>query len=175
MHDEKLWREEGPKALLEFLSSATGEDYDAVVYDTKLQFDNSDMEAIRYIASVAMSKASQSKEVFDEPMPENGTVCPYDVMPSNESMSISYKSRLKKEESSEFYLPDSSAYSNAVVHALERRNILSADMTDDERRKLEENAKKARRSDRRYMFLHYYIPVVFAILTLIFIIYKLSH
>ena len=58
MADEKLWREEGPKALLEFLSTATGEDHDAAVYDTKIEFDPSSMDAVRYVASVAMTKAA---------------------------------------------------------------------------------------------------------------------
>ena len=130
MSDEKLWREEGPKALLEFLSSATGEDYDAAVYDTKLQFDSSNMGAVRYVASVAMTKASQSGEVFEEPMPCDGSVCPYDVAPEIGSMCSSYEERAEKESAAEFYFPDSSAYSDAVIRALERRNIRYRDMTE---------------------------------------------
>lgn len=175
MIDEKLWREEGPKALVEFLSSATGEEHDAAVYDTKLEFDSSNMNAVRYVASVAMTKASTSGEVFEEPMTNDGSVCPFDVVPSNDAMRVSYEKRMEKESSMKFYLPDSSAYSTAVLCAMERRNILYADMTEEERRQFERNVKEAQHSDRRYMFLHYYLPTAFAILSLILIIYKLSH
>lgn len=175
MSDEKLWREEGPKALLDFLSSATGEDYDAAVYDTKLQFDTSNMGAVRYIASGAMTKASQPGEVFQEPMPCDGSVCSYDVAPEIGSMRSSYEERVEKESATEFYLPDASAYSDAVIRALERRNIRYGDMTEDERKQAEENARAAQRSNRRYMFWRYYLPTVFAVLSLILIIYKLSH
>ena len=175
MRDEKLWRREGPKELLEFLSTATGEDYDAAVYDTKLQFDSSNMDAVRYVASVAMAKADPSGDVSEETMPDDGSVCPYDVAPEIDSMRSAYEERIEKESSADFYLPDSSAYSTAVVHAIERRNILLEDMTDDERKQLEEDAEKARRSDSRYMFLHYYLPLAFAVLSLILIIYKLYH
>lgn len=175
MNDEKLWREEGPKALLEFLSSVTGEDYDAAVYDTKLQFDSSNMGAVRYVASVAMTKASQSGEIFEEPMPCDGSVCSYDVTPEIGSMRSSYEERVEKESAAEFYFPDASAYSDAVIRALERRNIQYKDMTEDERKQAEENARAAQRSDRRYMFWRYYLPTAFAVLSLILIIYKLSH
>ncbi len=175
MRDEKLWRREGPKELLEFLSVATDEDYDAAVYDTKLQFDTANIAAVRYVASVAMAKASRSGEVLEEPMPDDGSVCPYDVVPETEAMRSLYEKRLEKEAGLDFYLPDSSAYSDAVIHAIERRNILLEDRTEDERRQMEESAREARRSDSRYMLLHYYLPIAFAFFSLLLILYKLSH
>lgn len=175
MNDEKLWREEGPKALVEFLSNATGEDHDAAVYDTKLEFDSSNVDAVRYIASTAMTKASQSGEVFEYQMPEDGSVCSCDEEPALEIMRAFRSERLSREAGEGLYLPDSSMYSEAVVRAIERRNVMFADMTDEEKLQFERRAKAAQRSDRIYMFWHYYLPLAFAVFSLILIIYKLSH
>lgn len=175
MNDEKLWREEGPKALVEFLSNATGEDHDAAVYDTKLEFDSSNIGAVRYVASVAMTKASQSGEAFECWMPDDGSVCSCDEKPTLEIMRAFRNERLNRESCDGLYLPDSSMYGEAVVHAIERRNVMFVDMTDEEKHQFEERAKAAQRSDRLYMFWHYYLPLAFAVLSLILIIYKLSH
>lgn len=175
MNDEKLWREEGPKALVEFLSNATGEDHDAAVYDTKLEFDSSNVGAVRYVASVAMTKASPSGEVFECRIPDDGSVCPCDEEPTLEIMCAFRNERLNRESCEGLYLPDSSMYSEAVIRAIERRNVMFADMTDEEKRQFEDRAKAARRSDNLYMFWHYYLPLAFAVLSLILIIYKLSH
>lgn len=178
MSDNKLWREEGLKALLEFLSNATGEDHDAAVYDTKLEFDSSNMDAVRYIASAAMTKASQKEEVFECRMPEDGSVCPYDEEPVLEVMRGFRRERLDRESkggSVGLYIPDSSMYSEAVIHAVERRNVMFADMTDEDKQEFEERTKAIQRSDRIYMFWHCYFPTAFAIFSFIYIVYRLSH
>lgn len=175
MNDTVLWRQEGPKALLAFLESATGEDHDAVVYDTKLEFDPSNDAAVRYVASVSMTKACQGSEVFCEPMPDDGSVVPYQESPGNPLMNAFFRERLVRENSTGFYIPNSTAYSNAVIRAITHRRVLAEDMTEEELRSIERTAEKARRSDSKYMLVHYYLPLAFAFVSLIFILYKLSH
>ena len=130
MNDVGLWRQEGPKAFLAFLASATGEDHDAAVYDTKLEFDPSSEAAVRYVASVAMTKACQGSEVFYEPMPEDGSVVPYNEMPEDPWTNAFYQERLAKENSVDFYIPNSTAYSDSAIRAITYRRILADDMTE---------------------------------------------
>lgn len=187
MNDKKLWREEGPKALVEFLSNATGEDYDAAVYDTKLEFDSSNLEAVRYIASVAMSKAEpilmdwkreENRETFEYPMPADGSVAPYDSEEGTEVVRRHREDRLYREQHHEgpcLYVPDALRYCRAVTCALCQREIPFDDMTDEEKRQFEKMERAERRSDMLYRFWHCYFPIAFGIFSLIFIIYKLSH
>ena len=175
MNDVGLWRQEGPKAFLAFLASATGEDHDAAVYDTKLEFDPSSEAAVRYVASVAMTKACQGSEVFYEPMPEDGSVIPYNEMPEDPRINAFYQERLAKENSVDFYIPDSTAYSNSAIRAITYRRILADDMTEKELKEVERASEAAKRSDSKYMLLHYYLPLAFAFVSLILIICKLSH
>ena len=130
MNDTGLWRQEGPKALLAFLKSATGEDHDAVVYDTKLEFDPSNDAAVRYVATVAMAKACQGSEAFCEPMPGDESVVPYQEQPENPLMNAFFHERLARESSAGFYMPDGTAYSNAVIRAITHRRVLAEDMTN---------------------------------------------
>lgn len=146
MPDTKLWRQEGPKAFLEFLSNATGEDHDAAVYDTKLEFDASNDAAVRYVASVAMTKASETGETFSEPMPENGSVLPCDREPDNARMKEAYRQRKEKEQSVRLYLPDADAYSEAAINAVSLREIPESDMTEDELAEKERERNKADRT-----------------------------
>ncbi len=175
MNDVGLWRQEGPKAFLAFLASATGEDHDAAVYDTKLEFDPSSEAAVRYVASVAMTKACQGSEVFYEPMPEDGSVIPYNEMPEDPRINAFYQERLAKENSVDFYIPDSTAYSDSAIRAITYRRILADDMTEKELKEVERASEAAKRSDSKYMLLHYYLPLAFAFVSLILIICKLSH
>ena len=175
MNDAGLWRQEGPKAFLAFLASATGEDHDAVVYDTKLEFDPSNDAAVRYVASVAMTKACQGEEVFCEPMPDDGSVAPHNEEPQSPRIKVFYQERHAKENSVHLYMPDASAYSEAAIRAITHRRILAADMTEDEQAEMEQKLVEAKRSDDRYMLLHYYLPLAFAFISLILIVYKLSH
>lgn len=175
MNDVGLWRQEGPKAFLAFLASATGEDHDAAVYDTKLEFDPSSEAAVRYVASVAMTKACQGSEVFYEPMPEDGSVIPYNEMPEDPRINAFYQERLAKENSVDFYIPDSTAYSDSAIRAITYRRILADDMTEKELKEVERASEVAKRSDSKYMLLHYYLPLAFAFVSLILIICKLSH
>lgn len=175
MNDVGLWRQEGPKAFLAFLASATGEDHDAAVYDTKLEFDPSSEAAVRYVASVAMTKACQGSEVFYEPMPEDGSVIPYNEMPEDPRINAFYQERLAKENSVDFYIPDSTAYSDSAIRAITYRRILADDMTEKELKEVERASEAAERSDSKYMLLHYYLPLAFAFVSLILIICKLSH
>ena len=175
MNDVGLWRQEGPKAFLAFLASATGEDHDAAVYDTKLEFDPSSEAAVRYVASVAMTKACQGSEVFYEPMPEDGCVVPYNEMPEDPWTNAFYQERLAKENSVDFYIPNSTAYSDSAIRAITYRRILADDMTEKELKEVERASEAAKRSDSKYMLLHYYLPLAFAFVSLILIICKLSH
>lgn len=169
MRDEKLWRREGPKALLEFLSSATGEDYDAAVYDTKFDFDPYNEEAVCYIASVAMAKAEpilmgwkkkEYRESFEYPMPTDGSIAPYDSDEGNESVRGLREERIYREAHAEgpcIYVPDASRYCEVVEDALNKREIPYDDMTELER-------KESIREKRWFEFRYHYLPMAIAIL-----------
>lgn len=163
MNDENLWREEGPKALLDFLFAANGEDYDAVAYDTKCDFDTQNDEAVRYIASVAMSKSEpilmgwkkkEFREIFEYPMPTDGSVAPYDSSEGTESVKKQREDRICREQHREspcLYVPDASHYCDAVEGALKKRNIPFDDMTE------REQADK-KREEMRLVFRYEYLP-----------------
>lgn len=48
-------------------------------------------------------------------------------------------------------------------------------MTEKELKEAERASEAAKRSDSKYMLLHYYLPLAFAFVSLILIICKLSH
>ena len=174
MSGQDIWRTEGAKILLDYLSSATGEEHDAVVYDTKHEFDAQNPDAVMYIAALAMTKAGDV-EAFEMPLPEDGSVVLYDHIPQNTRMLAAFNERAEREKNADgIYIPDSQRYCKAVEAALTRSRILYSDMTAEEQRRHNEDLEKAKRSDRRYMFTHYYLPLGFAVLTLIYIIYRLS-
>ena len=159
--DSSLWREEGPKALLEFLSTAEGEQHDAAVYDTKCEFDRHDPNAIRYIACLAMTKASFGKEEFSYELPENGTVAPIGAPIGTEDMlkSAAYRAereRITSEAADEsrfnsvadridahlraaIYVPNADDYVQRVVDGTKKRNIPLDDMTPSERSSYEQS------------------------------------
>lgn len=158
--DSSLWREEGPKALLEFLSAAEGEQHDAAVYDTKCEFDRHDPDAIRYIACLAMTKASFGIEEFSYELPENGTIAPIGAPIGTEDMlkSAAYRAereRITSEAADEsrfnnvadridahlraaIYVPNADNYVQCVVDATRKRNIPLDDMTPSERSSYEQ-------------------------------------
>ena len=109
--DSQLWRGEGPKALLEFLSTAEGEQHDAAVYDTKCEFDRHDPDAIRYIACLAMTKASFGKEEFAYELPANGTIAPIGAPIGTEDMLKSAAYRAEREAAVRPYMTAADGYS----------------------------------------------------------------
>lgn len=170
-----IWRTMGAKELLEYIASADGEQHDAVVYDTGYEFDANSQDAVRFVASVAMTKASENGESFLVEMPQDGSVVPRSEIPNRTAMKQSYLDRQGRENrEGSVYVPDSELYCKRVQNALKYRRIHIDDMTDEERKELEDNIQKAKRSDTRYMVLHYYLPTAFAILTLIYVIFKLT-
>lgn len=167
MGNEKLWRQEGPKALLEFLSTVTGEDYDAVVYDTKFDFDTNNIEAVRYIAGIAMTKASLGIENFEIPMPTDGSIEPYEDERGNPAFRHLKDERVFREtniEGSCIYVPDSQKYRQKVVEALKNRNIPYDDMTDTEKKEYLKLQNQEAKEEKSFEFWHHYFPIAVALL-----------
>lgn len=175
MSDVNIWRAMGAKELLEYISSASGEQHDAVVYDTGYEFDTDSQDAVRFVASVAMTKASENGECFLVEMPQDGSVVPCSEFPERIAMKqlfLDRKDRENREDS--VYIPDSELYCKRVQNALKYRRIHIDDMTSEERKEFENDIQNARKSDRWYMVLHYYLPISFAAITFIYIIIKLT-
>jgi len=174
MNGQDIWRTEGAKSLLEFLSTATGEEHDAVVYDTKHEFDKQNPDAVRYIAALAMTKASGTED-FEAQMPENGSVLPHYVRPDNTRMLTAFQERKEREQqASGVYVPDARKYCAMVEFALDNRYIAFSNMTAEEQSDHNRSLKKSAHRDRTYMLTHFYLPLGFALLTLIYIIYRLG-
>lgn len=170
--DSSLWREEGPKALLEFLLTAEGEQHDAAVYDTKCEFDRYDPDAIRYIACLAMTKAAFGKEEFSYELPANGTVVSLGAPIGTEDMLKSAAYRAEREKTASeaadpnkydniidrnftfyhitTYIPDASNYVERVIDAISKRRISVDDMTPAEKSNYETQNK---RIGRLHLFL----------------------
>lgn len=160
MPNKELWRAMGAKELMQFLTSATGEQHDVAVYDTGYEFDPYSEEALRFIAGIAMTKASHDHTVFETAMPQDGSVAAKDVMPENERMRKFAEDRKRREHSAQtFYVPDSSEYCNYVSSALHYRQISCNDMTPEERQKWEAEMLDSRRADNRYVFIHLWLPI----------------
>ena len=175
MSDVNIWRAMGAKALLEYISSAKGEQHDAVVYDTGYEFDASNPDAVRFVASVAMTKSSESGEDFLTEIPNDGSVVPRLNMPSSEVLLCSMQERMDREKvSSMVYVPDSDEYCRHVLDALKYRRIHIDDMTEEERIEFEKSLKRAKRSDQLYMVIHCYIPLAFAVITFFYLIFKFT-
>ncbi|MEG1926640.1 MAG: hypothetical protein RR415_12940 [Ruthenibacterium sp.] len=173
MGSHDIWRAWGAKVLLEYLSSATGVQHDAAVYDMKYEFDIHNPDAVRFVAAVAMTKASDG-EVFSAPTPTDGSVISYDLKPKNKRMQAAYAARKRRERTADgVYIPESEDYCEAVDMALNYRRVQFGDMTEEEKRRHNAELKQAEKSDKIYMFLHLYLPLGFAALTLLYIIYKL--
>ena len=111
-------------------------------------------------------------------MPDDGSVA-YDseIEIGNETVRRLREERAFREAHTEgpcIYVPDSEAYADAVIHAIERRSIPLSDMTEEERVQHEKDEEKARRSHWWYMFWHCYLPVSFGILSFLYIFCKLA-
>lgn len=172
--DSALWRQYGVKTLVAFLAEASGEQHDAVVYDTGYEFDPSDPDAVRFIACTAMTKASaiDGDETFSYPMPSNGSVVPVSEAESHEKFCPAAKARKIREDGAEFtYIPDQSEYASCVVGALKKRHILYEDMTPEERVRSDQEDVQIDRENRRFMLLHFYLPIaalaIFAVIGLV--------
>lgn len=149
--DENLWREEGPKALLEFISNATGEDYDAIAYDTKYDFDPHNIDAVKYIACVALSKAEpifndwndpDHHEAFHSRKPNDGSIAEFGTFGGNDTVSMRRCERFDRETnaysenpSDSMYVPDVDKYYEVINNALQKRDIPQSDMSDVEYKK----------------------------------------
>ena len=172
MSDTNIWRAMGAKELLEYIASATGEQHDAVVYDTGYEFDSSSPDAVRFVASVAMTKASDGESFLVE-MPQDGSVSPRFEIPDRDSMKRTFFERQSRENRKDLvYVPDSELYCKRVQNALKYRRIHIDDMTEGEREKHEIERKNTERSDKMYMATHYYIWVALVIFMVIYIILK---
>ncbi|MCM1222378.1 MAG: hypothetical protein NC548_48715 [Lachnospiraceae bacterium] len=172
MSDTGLWRQEGPKAFLSFLANATGEDHDAVVYDTKLEFDPSNEAAVRYVASVAMTKAASviaqkdEQKVFEWPIPIDGSVEPYDLEGNNEPLCELREARLYRETHPEgmcIYTPDASKYRQSVIDAIKKRDIPYDTMTASEKEEYTKHQKAEEKEFHRFEFWHHYLPIIIAL------------
>lgn len=186
MKDENLWNEAGTKGLIEFLTNADGEDHDAAVYDTKFEFDKTRPEAVRYIACCAMRKAEPlvfpdkgmlELDRFEYPKPTDGSVVPIDMVTENPRIREAYTARKKREaaaleaeppdygvEGAKVYVPDSSQYATAVVHAVQwrksYREIPEMYMTPDEKIEYQKDLDKQRRAERRESFRYLWLPLI---------------
>lgn len=175
MTDVNMWRAMGAKELLAYISTAKGEQHDAVVYDTGYEFDASNPDALRFVASVAMTKASEDGEDFITEMPRDNSVISRFETPTSPVLLTLMQDRASREDASDtVYVPDSEVYCKRVENALMYRRIHIDDMTEAEKNEFEESLNKAKRSDFWYMVLHYYLPTAFAALTLIYIIIKFT-
>lgn len=175
MTNMDIWRAMGAKTLIEYLSKETGEHHDAAVYDTGYEFDIHSLDAVRFVASVAMTKASRSGEIFVSEMPSDGSVVPIRTRPQNEEMLKAFMEREDRERiTSSVYVPDSSEYCKCVQNALQYRQLHLSDMTEAERESFQRELEGAERSNLKYMALHYYLPVAFALLTLVYVIFKFT-
>lgn len=174
MPNKEFWRAMGAKELMQFLASATGEQHDVAVYDTGYEFDPYSEEALRFIAGIAMTKASHDHTVFETAMPQDGSVAAKDVMPENERMRKFAEDRKRREHSAQtFYVPDSSEYCNYVSSALHYRQISCNDMTPEERQKWEAEMSDSRRADNRYVFIHLWLPIGALIIFALYGLFKL--
>lgn len=135
-----FWDEPGPRCLVEFLTNAEGENHDAAVYDTKLEFDKTRPWAVQYVACCAMKKAAgivpepmgkRAVDGLDCPMPTDGSVVPIDVVTENQKVREAHDARKMREaeaanaeapdlssDACTTYVPDSQAYAEAVIYAL---------------------------------------------------------
>ena len=169
-----LWRECGAKALIEYLSSAVDEEHDAAVYDTGYEFDRFDPDAVRFIACIAMTKASATKdgEVFSY-MPERpNRVVPLADATSCEQTRALSQERAEREAAARYtYIPDQTKYVKYVIDAITYRNIARQDMTPEEKEADDKKQTKIDKANRRYDIFHVYLPLVlcgiFAVIGLI--------
>ncbi len=174
MPNKEFWRALGAKELMQFLASAAGEQHDAVVYDTGYEFDPYSEEALRFIAGVAMTKASHDRTVFEAALPQDGSVAAKDVVPENERMRRSAEDRKRREHSAQtIYIPDPSEYCSYVLSALQYRQISYNDMTPEERQKWEAEMVDSRRADNRYVFIHHWLPIGALIIFALYGLFKL--
>lgn len=174
MPNKEFWRAMGAKELIKFLALATGEQHDAAVYDTGYEFDPYSEEALRFIAGVAMTKASHDHTTFEAAMPQDGSIAAKDSTPENERMRRFACDRKNREQNARtFYVPDSSEYCKHVLSALQYRRIHRDDMTLDEQQKWDEDVEASRRADKRYAFIHHWLPIGALIICGLYGLYKL--
>lgn len=174
MPNKEFWRATGAKELIKFLASAAGEQHDAAVYDTGYEFDPHSEEALRFIAGIAMTKASHDHTTFETVMPQDGSVAVKDSIPENECMRKLACDRKNREQNARtFYVPDSSEYCNYVSSALQYRQINRNDMTLDEQQKWDEDVEASLRADNRYIFIHHWLPICVLIICGLYGLFKL--
>lgn len=169
-----LWRECGAKALIKYLSSATDEEHDVAVYDTGYEFDRLDPDAVRFIACIAMTKASAQKdgETFSYQLGESDRVIPLaDVANCEQTRSLA-ADRMAREAAAPYtYIPDQTKYVEHVINAITNRNIARQDMTPEEKEADDQKQAKIDKSDRRYVIFRIYLPIIlcgiFAVIGLI--------
>lgn len=175
MSDVNIWRAIGAKELLAYISSAKGEQHDAVVYDTGYEFDADSPDAVRFVASVAMTKASENTEDFIVEMPKDGSVVSRFDRPISAILLRSMHERTRRENTSAaVYVPDSDEYCDCLQNALEYRRIHFDDMTETERKMDEAETKGIERANWWYVAIRVYPPIILAVFGLIYIIVKLS-
>lgn len=174
MPNKEFWRAMGAKELIKFLASATGEQHDAAVYDTGYEFDPHSEEALRFIAGIAMTKASHDHTTFEAAMPQDGSIAAKDSTPENERMRQFACDRKNREQNARtFYVPDSSEYCNYVSSALQYRQIHRDDMTLEERQKWDKELEATHRANNRYLFVHSVLPVGALIICGLYGLFKL--
>lgn len=148
MTSDKIWRQDGVMALVEFISSATGELHDAIVYDTKLEFDPANTEAVRFVAINAMEKARISRYAFslepppptpyEWPIPSDSSVVPLGEEPKSDTLRALCRERAEREAAAEaeghVYVPQTGAYVSKVFLALSNKKIRFENQTPDEQK-----------------------------------------
>lgn len=161
------WRWAGAKSLALYLASSTGEAHDAAVYDTGYEFDPHNNDAVRFIASLAMTKASLGMEDFEARMPEDGSVGPYNYDGDNAVLRKLKEERAFREANAEgpcIYVPDSSAYCQKVAEALTEKTVPYDDMTQAEREEYLSGQTQREKEEKKFEFWHHYFPMTVAIL-----------
>ena len=173
MPDTDFKRWSGTKSLMQFLASAIGEQHDAAVYDTGYEFDPHSKAALLFLAGIAMTKANKcvearirtTPEVFDAPMPQDGSVVPIGTEPERENMRISALYRERREREAKYtYIPDSEKYSEAVVWALVDCDIPYEDLTPEELKDKEEKREQARHKQDWDTFYYEHLPKLLLVL-----------
>lgn len=129
-----FWRDWRCRDLIKLITCATGELHDAIVYDTHFEFDRSDPDAVRFVASVALLKAFRTASlsyIWKEPQeykyksllypfPNNGKVLHIDLIQNDGLLYELKKERETREQTSDgIYIPDMEGrYAQTVMEAL---------------------------------------------------------
>lgn len=183
MPELNIWRGVGPKELLTHIASATGEEHDVIVYDTGYEFDPTSPDAVRFVASIAMTKATAVNISYIVERPKDGSVVRLPQMPYRASMRQSTLERQERESKSRYvYIPNADAYCVAVNRALNFQSPAFEDLSEEEQKELLRAERKKKRKDAIQSgiltFFVGYVPfavaIGFALFGLFTIIYRLS-